>query len=64
MTEIILWLLAVVLVFGIMIPFEASACHSKWSGNPAILESSYGPIKGCMIRTKDGWIPSENYRVL
>lgn len=59
---------------GIMIAFllavglvaywiDSAACHGKWKGSQ--MESKYGFVQGCRIKTKDGhWIPAENYREL
>lgn len=47
-----------------VIGFGASSwgCSSKAAAMG--IESSYGPLKGCMIRVDRKWIPIESYRVL
>jgi len=42
---------------------SAASCHAKFEGSG--LQSDWGIISGCRVNAPgQGWIPSENYRVL
>jgi hypothetical protein len=57
-------IVAVLLAIGLIGYWVSAAeCKGKWRGSQ--MESKYGFVQGCRIKTKDGhWIPSENYREL
>lgn len=48
------------IVLAISLFFESISCGSKFPG----MQTSWGPIKGCLVNTPQGWIPAENYRVM
>lgn len=53
-------IITLVLFAGTVI-FNSIACDAKWETSG--FKTTYGPIKGCLIRLPDGrWIPEENYR--
>jgi hypothetical protein len=61
MMETIFW--AVVLILGLLglLWLAPVQCHSQWDNSG--MEVSWGIVKGCMVKTKDGkWIPADNYR--
>lgn len=39
---------------------SAIGCHSRWSGSSYAVR--YGPIAGCQVQTKDGWMPERAVR--
>jgi hypothetical protein len=51
----------VLLAFG-MIALQRSSCESQF-GDSA-LPWRFSAIGGCQVRTREGWIPSDNYRVM
>lgn len=55
--------LAAVTAVFITIAYYAAdyGCRSKW---PEVMKPEYSFITGCTIETKEGRMPSENYRVL
>jgi hypothetical protein len=57
----------IVAFFGVVVAgamyLDSLSCHAKFEGSG--LKSDWGIISGCRVNTPDqGWIPSENYRVL
>lgn len=56
---ILLGIVAAVIVGALFAkPF---ACHAKWSRSG--MQSSWGPLQGCVVRMPDGrWIPEERVR--
>ena len=60
---IILVMVSVLMLIGSGVALvNAVVCDSKWS--KAGIPHSWTLFEGCMIKTKEGWIPAENYRVL
>lgn len=39
---------------------ESMACSARFPN----MSTSWGPIKGCLVYTPQGWIPADNYRVM
>ena len=52
-------LVAIVFMIGVSI-VDSVACSSKFPN----MQTSWGPVQGCLVNTEKGWIPAENYRVL
>lgn len=48
-----------IFVVGSLI-FSPMSCAAKFP----TMETSWGPIQGCLVNTSQGWIPAENYRVM
>lgn len=56
-------LLLLVLAFILSLPFLADwwKCSSRWSTSG--VQSSYGPIQGCLVEVKPGrWVPDDRVR--
>lgn len=62
--ETIVWVLMAICLVGIAaaigIAVNSYKCHSRWSDSG--METSFGPVKGCQIKSHDRWIPEESYR--
>jgi len=61
--ELIFSLIVMAFVLAGYVIFGAWQCSAQWKHSG--LESSYGPIKGCMVKRKDGtWVPEKALRDL
>ena len=46
-------------------PIEAYSCSARFAGSNDVVDTSWGPIKGCTVDVRGkGWVPAANYRVL
>lgn len=59
---VLVYLVVFVLLLMATIFMNNWKCHSKAikMGFPC----TYGPIEGCMIETKNGWVPMDKYRYM
>lgn len=49
------------LIMFAVIPLGKLSCHSRWQASG--MESDYGVMKGCVVKTLDGrWVPEDVYR--
>lgn len=51
-------------VFGFLIGgamwLDMASCHSRWRA--AGIETSWGPLQQCVIKTETGWVPERVFR--
>lgn len=60
-SETLLGLGLIVLVVVGTFWWSAAACSSKWDRSG--MQSSWGPIQGCVVKLPDGrWLPEERVR--
>lgn len=57
--------IVVAAVIGVLVVLcmwgSSVSCHSSWAKSG--MATSWGPIQGCLVQTKDGhWIPEDRYR--
>lgn len=58
---LVLGLVALLIIFGVFFALAALSCKARWEGSG--LQSSWGPVKGCLVRLPDGrWIPDDRVR--
>jgi hypothetical protein len=61
MEGIVALVVLAVVLFGTMC-VEAYSCYSKAGAMGK--SANWGPLQGCMVRTKEGFMPIESLRVL
>lgn len=61
-TKLIFYAISALIIFSGNYLFESYKCNSI--SKKMQLDSSFSLITGCMIKTKSGWIKSDNYRVI
>lgn len=60
MSEIITGVIAISIAVVLSVVVESSACHSRYGD---LGKTTYGPIKGCMVKIGDRTIPVESLRI-
>lgn len=50
----------IAVVLGIGYLGEKFMCQAKWSS----MENSYGFFSGCQVKSAQGWVPAESYKVI
>lgn len=53
-------IISVALIMAMAYPISKASCEQSFPQ----LETHYSLITSCQVKTKDGWIPSDNYRVM
>lgn len=49
-------------LLGIGFWADSASCSARW--NASGLETQWGVMSGCVVKTPKGWMPEANYRVL
>lgn len=55
--ELVVSLVFLIIIVGIWAMVDAASCKSRWAQSG--LSSTWGPIQGCLVKTKDGRIVPE-----
>lgn len=58
--ELIIAIVLSVIVYGGLLLVQQYRCDAMWGKSG--METSWGPIQGCLVQSDGRWIPSENFR--
>lgn len=58
---LVLGLVVLLIILGVVCAVASLSCKARWEGSG--LQSSWGPMQGCLVRLPDGrWIPDDRLR--